>query len=174
MNYQGNRCIFPYAVVVLGALVLGAVLAPGSTFTAILIGLALFVVLGGFREMTNTPGGRPVSYCLLLLAILLSAGLRVVIMGVFTAGAIKLVCWGIEYQAMLQGKSKANMGWVYICVPFTAIAFGSQIILGSLYTENHQLPIPPHSPPAASEIRVGPGFFLRGGHPSTDSSVVQP
>lgn len=139
MNYRCDCRISPFGILVLGIGVLGAVVAPDSTTTVILVGLAMFVVLGGFRKWANTPGDRLVGYCLLMLAALASAGLHVAIMGVFTGVAIKLVVLGIERLARLQGASNANMDWVYIWVAFVAIGFGSQIVLGSLYIGNLQL-----------------------------------
>jgi len=143
MNYRWNCRISPLGISVLGIGVLGTVVAPDSITTAILVGLAIFVVLGGFRKWANTPGDRLLGYCLLMLAVLASAGLYVATMGVFTGVAIKLVVWGIEHLARLQGASDANMDLVYICVTLVAVGFGSHIILSSLYIENQQLWISP-------------------------------
>lgn len=139
MNYRCNCRATLFGVLALGIGVPGAAVAPASTTAAILVGLAIIAVLGGFKKWANMPGDRLVGYCLLMLAAFASAGLYVTVMAVFTGVAIKLVVWSIEHLARLQGASDANMGWVYICVTFVAICFGSQIILGSLYTGNQQL-----------------------------------
>ena len=139
MNFRCNWRVSPFGILVLGAGVLGAVVAPDTITTAMLVGLGILVVLGGLRKWANTPGDRLVGCCLLLFAAFASAGSYVAIMGVFTGLAIKLVVGSIEHLARLQGASKPNMDWVHISVTLVAIGFGSQIILSSLYIGNPQL-----------------------------------